>query len=274
MREHAILLLGVVLVGCVTGVGELEVAESLPADRLIVFSPMFSAFDGVHEYAVTPSVPSAAPSEDADPVLASSIKWVLDDAYVKRDDFPDLPAAIKLTTKKAGTTTVGVTAKTRSGQALRATARLIISRATSAEWEAGEARYNSDEFDIAPKMFASCGLVLPIELPRASACSNCHDAMSSVGTEHTPTQTAFYSNDELIAISTKGAKPAGGTFVSPFLRAAPMPDCIYKAFHTWQMSEEEEKGIVWKLRSIPPKVMPAIDFGELAEQARSEARDR
>ena len=92
--------------------------------------------------------------------------------------------------------------------------------------------------------------------------------MSGLTIEHTPTQTAGYSNEQLVNIFTTGAKPAGGTFNSPFLRSAPMPDCIYAAFHTWEMTDDEKKGIIWKLRSIAPKVQEEIDFGRLAMQAR------
>jgi hypothetical protein len=249
-------------------------AKLLPA--LISFNPMYSAFDGTHDYALTPSVPSAAQgSKDSDPVVASSIKWDVDTAFVKRDEFPDLPAAIKITTKKAGATTVKVTAKTVSGAAVRGEAKLTISTANTTEWDAGEARYNNGMMItwMRPAMAAAgegtCGLPVTIDLPKTSACGNCHNNMSNAFTvEHTPTQTGGYSNEDLVNIFTTGAKPAGGTFNSPFLRNAPMPDCIYKAFHTWEMTDDEKKGVVWKLRSIPPAIQAEIDFSRLMMAAR------
>jgi hypothetical protein len=250
MREHARLLLSVLLVGCASNVDE-EVAIS--PFGFISFDPMFSAFDGTHDYAVTPSIPSADASTDKDPLLASSIKWELDGAFVKREEFPDLPAAIKLTTKKAGQTTVGVTMKTLSGTALRSKAWLTISQAKASEWDAGDARYNNEEMKLEKLPMTTCGLVLPMDPPRS--CSSCHTPLSGIAFEHTPTQTAGYSDDQLVKIFTGGAKPAGGTFNSPFLRAAPMPDCIYNEFHTWEMSDEEKKGVVWKLRSLSPRVL-------------------
>jgi hypothetical protein len=239
---------------------------------------MYSAFDdGTHEYAVTPSVPSAKEnSTDSDPVMASTIKWEVDGAFLKRDEFPELSASVKLTTKKVGETKVTVTAKTLGGTQVRGEAKLTISPAKAAEWEAGEARYNNGMMIpwMRPAMAAAgegtCGLPVTIELPASSACGNCHNSATSMGisVEHTPTQTAGYSNEDLINIFTTGAKPAGGTFNSPFLRAAPMPDCIYAAFHTWEMTDDEKKGIIWKLRSIAPKVQAEIDIGRLAAQAR------
>lgn len=220
---------------------------------------MYSAFDGTRDYAVTPSVPSAGPfSHDADPVLASSIKWELDGAFVKREDFPELPAAIKLITKKAGATTIAVTAKTLEGHAFRSETKLFISRANPSELEAGEHRYDHGGLRAAkrPEGGVMCCGVCPllIELPKNSACGNCHNAASMVAFETTPTQVAGYSDQDLIEIFTQGAKPAGGVFTSSFLRAAPMPDCLYKDFHTWEMTGEEKRGIVWKLRSLTPKV--------------------
>lgn len=256
MRPYTKLLLCVVFVGCTSSAEETDAGPS--GFQLITFTPMFSAFDGVHEYAVTPSVPSASPSaKEADPLLASSIQWELDGAFVKKSDFADLPAAIRLTTKKSGITTVGVRVKTLTGVAVRSEAKFTISKAHASEWDAGEERYQDGEkmrSATTAESLGKCGLVSGIDLPKDAACSTCHNAMSSVTIEHTPTQTAGYSDQDLIDVFTHGAKPAGFTYNSPFLRAAPMPDCLYKAFHTWEMTDDEKNGIVWKLRSIAPKV--------------------
>lgn len=222
---------------------------------------MFSAFDGKHEYAVTPYVPSAAASKADDAILASSLKWLVDDAFVKREEFRDLPCAIKLVTKQSGKTLVVVTGKTLSGHAIRADAELTISKAEEAEWIAGEARYNNDvtsSFD--RRDLPECGLVLDLDVPTTmTSCSNCHDPMNMITVEPTPTQTAGYSNKQLMALFTEAEKPAYGWFYSPYLRTAPLPDCLYKQFHTWDMTDDEKIGIVWKLRSITPKVQKEVD---------------
>lgn len=272
-RAAKLLLSAATLVGCSSSADE-PTGQLRP--NLISFSPMYSAFDGTHEYAVTPSVPSAAEnSMDSDPVMAATIKWEIDGAFLKRDEFPELTAASKLTTKKAGKTVVKVTAKTLGGLDVRGEAPLTISEASQAEWDAGEARYNNGMMIpwMRPAMAAQgegiCGLPISIELPTSAACGNCHNSMNAISVEHTPTQTAGYSNEDLVNIFTTGAKPAGGTFNSPFLRMAPMPDCIYSEFHTWEMTDDEKKGIVWKLRSITPRVQAEIDFGRLAQMARA-----
>jgi hypothetical protein len=271
-RAAKLLLCAATIVGCSSS----DEGPTVPIrPNLISFSPMYSAFDGTHEYAVTPSVPSAAEgSMDSDPVMAATIKWEVDGAFVKRDEFTELASAVKLTTKKAGKTTVAVTAKTLAGITVRGEAPLDISEAKQAEWEAGEARYNNGMMITSwrPAMAAQgegiCGLPVMIDLPATSACGNCHNPMNAISVEHTPTQTAGYSNDELVSIFTTGAKPAGVTFNSPLLRNAPMPDCIYKEFHTWEMTDDEKRGIVWKLRSIPPRVQQEIDLRRLAMMAR------
>jgi len=278
LQGAAKLLLCAALAGCSSSDDGGESAGTLRAN-LIKFSPMYSAFDdGAHEFAVTPYVPSAAMgTTDSDPVMASSLKWDLDTSFVKQDSFTELEGATKLTMKKAGKTVVKVTGKTVGGVDIRGEAPLNIDTASASEWEAGEARYNNGMMIswMRPEMVAegegTCGLPVTIELPKTSACGNCHNAMAEnpITIEHTPTQTAGYSREQLIDIFTTGAKPAGGTFNSFFLMNAPMPDCIYKAFHTWDMTEDEKNGVVWKLRSITPKVQEEVDWMALAARARA-----
>jgi hypothetical protein len=103
-----------------------------------------------------------------------------------------------------------------------------------------------------------CGLPVSLgdAIPKTSACGNCHNNMSGIAAEHTPEQTAGYSNDDLLQIFTKGMKPAGYTFTSNILKLVPMPECIYKTFHTWDIDEPTQRGISWKLRSLKPMGQP------------------
>ena len=123
-----------------------------------------------------------------------------------------------------------------------------------------------------------CGIPISsmTTIPKDSACTNCHNSSaSSFSVEHTPTQTAGYSDGDLIQIFTMAQKPAGNTFNSPLLKplATMSPetaDCIYKAFHTWEIDDDTRNGIVWKLRSIAPKKQAAIDIGRLIMMARAQ----
>jgi hypothetical protein len=66
---------------------------------------------------------------------------------------------------------------------------------------------------------------------------------------------AFTDIDSAILLTTRreGTKPVGYTFKSDLLTTAPMPDCIFEAFHTWPIDDDGKKGLVWKLRSITPR---------------------
>lgn len=267
-RPLANLLQYAVLAGCASSVDDIDFTG--PRPNLIQFSPMFSAFDGTHSYAVTPSVPYVANSMASDPVMASSIQWEVDTAFVEREEFPELTAAIKLTTKKAGVTAVIVRAKSLSGKSISSRAKLAISQAHPEEWAAGERRYNTGETITwaftAPAADGDSPCEPPhnVELPQTSACGNCHNATSAIlPNEYTPTQTAGYSNEDLINIFANGAKPARETYSSAFLRKASTPDCIHKTFHTWQMTEEEKNGLIWHLRAIPPKAENEFDLTRL-----------
>jgi hypothetical protein len=264
------------LAGCSSSKDDADTTVLRPG--LIQFSPMYSAFDGAHDFQLTPSVPIADPaSKDSDPLDPSTLKWQIDGAYVKQDAFDQIPAAVLLTTKKAGTTTVKATGTTKGGIKVRGEATLTISPADPAEWDKGDMRYNGGttiDFTMLRPMRSTdgsttCGFPISIgdQLPKTSACSNCHNSMNNISVQHTPTQTAGYSNEQLIQIFTQGEKPAGGTFNSPFLKNIPMPDCIYKSFHTWDIDDETKNGIVWKLRSIPPAKQMDIDFMRLAMMA-------
>jgi hypothetical protein len=267
------ILFGAALAACSSS-GDDAKSDGMLRENLVAFSPMFSAYDGTHDYQLTPSVPSADPaSKDSDPVDGATLKWDIDSAYAKVDPFDAIPGAVMLTTKKAGTTTVKVTATTKGGLKVKGQAMLTISQASDAEWQAGDMRYTGGtaiDFTMLRPMMSTdgsttCGFPINIgdQLPKTSACSNCHNAMNAISVQHTPTQTAGYSNEQLIQIFTQGEKPAGGTFNSPFLKNLPMPDCIYKSFHTWDIDDMTKQGIVWKLRSIPPMKQSEVDFARL-----------
>jgi hypothetical protein len=254
---------------------------------LIQFTPMYSAFGGSQTYSLTPYVPSADPaSKDTDPVMAATIKWTVDGGFAKQEPFADLPGGIKLTTKKTGSTTVSLTATTAAGNKVRAESKLNISAANDEDWQKGDMRYSGGTaidfaamfgrgamggMAMAPSGPGVCGLPFNINaaLPKDASCTNCHNTgASAIAVEHTPTQTAGYSDEQLIAIFTQGQKPAGYQFNSVFLKMLPQPDCIYAMFHTWQIDDDTKKGIVLKLRSIEPKKQEQLDIAKLIQMAR------
>jgi hypothetical protein len=235
-------------------------ALAIDAVSLLPF-PLYSAFDGVHEYAVTPSIPTAETgSFDSDPVLASSLKWEFDSAFFERGK-PTQPGTIKLITKKPGSSMVEVTGRSRSGGMITGQTRVMISQANATEWETGNERYNRGEVVSWPPVEqptaalgeGTCGLLFTIQYAATAACNGCHNDSGPMQVEYTPSETALYSDEDLLRVVTQGTKLAGATFLS-FLRDMSMPDCVFASFHTWELNEPEKKGIVWKLRSIPPKI--------------------
>jgi hypothetical protein len=244
----------------------------------VVFAPMYSAYDGVHDYKLPATIDQAALDPNAiDPVLMDTVKWTADDKFVAKEPYPDLPGGVLLTTKAAGTTTVTATASTQSGRKVNGTAILQITQATADEWALGEARYNNNVM-INLGMFggmtgaAGAGMMatggvpdISTLIPRNASCANCHNNTSGITVEHTPQQTAGYSDDDLIMIFTQGAKPMGATFNSQFLKGLPAEFAmtIYKALHTWDIAAEVQRGLVFKLRSIGPAPQPAIDITRL-----------
>jgi hypothetical protein len=85
--------------------------------------------------------------------------------------------------------------------------------------------------------------------------------LDRIDVEHTPQQTAGYSDEELIAIFTEAKKPAGSKW--RVLPAAFAP-VIYPTFHKWTVDASIQKGIVAYLRQLTPAADgPALDFGGL-----------
>lgn len=72
--------------------------------------------------------------------------------------------------------------------------------------------------------------------------------------QHTPMQTAGYSDDELIDIFTKAKKPDG-------VPQRIMPLDKWQKIHQWDVPENVRKGIVVYLRSLEPKSQGVTDWG-------------
>jgi hypothetical protein len=240
----------------------------------VVFSPMYSAYDGTHDYKIPATIDSAALDPNGtDPVMMDTMKWIVDSKFVASEKYDALPGGVMLTMKKAGTTTVTVTGKTKLGTMVKGTAMLNISAANPGDWDLGEMRYNNnvmiDFTKLAPMGGMMMGGVPDIStlIPRDSSCANCHNNNSTMAltVEHTPQQTGGYSDEDLINIFTKGMKPEGTGFHSPILKMIPMQFAmqIYVQLHTWDIAPEVAQGVVLKLRSIPPAPQPDIDFTRL-----------
>jgi hypothetical protein len=204
----------------------------------LVFSPAYSAYDGVNTYKV--------------PIIAlditETVKWSASDPSMvdltpDAVDFGDAGAlpgrGVMVQTRQAGKVTIRATAGSACGQT-----ELTIADGTPALRQIGSDRYNN-------------GVAISFDGGRTPACTNCHGATSNTmffDVQHTPQQTGGYTDEDIINIFTKGQKPPGGG-----CRAI---SCgVWSSFHKWDATEEETKGIVFYLRSLEPSPQGPLDFG-------------
>jgi hypothetical protein len=218
----------------------------------IVFSPMYSGFDGVNTYQV-PAIVSGV----------SDAKWSADPA--DKVDITNDPetGGIMITTNAPGDVKITATAGPLSGSSM-----LHITEFTPQQRADGEARYNN-EIPLPEFMFdPDAGPPTPssFTIPDNLSCKNCHGSGAmALDVEHTPQQTGGYSDEELIAIFSAGMKPPGGKFKTM------VPPFIYTMFHKWGATDAEKKGLVAYLRSLTPMTQGAFDFGGLINRGRAGA---
>ena len=229
--------------GAGDGSGSSESA-STDAELEIHFDTMYSAFDGQHDFKL-PAVVTGV----------KKVKWSVSDPSIASIETQSDGSAM-ISVLKAGTVDIIAKAGSITGKA-----PLTITESQDNEWEAGNQRYNN-------------GTVLQRPAPgthpdggggggggfkdKQLSCTTCHGAGADKGSgdiEHTPTQTAGYSDEQLITIFTKGQKPAGVP------QRVMMDKARWSKLHQWQMDEYAVKGIVVYLRSLEPKSQGDVDFG-------------
>jgi len=218
-------------------------ASGVTGDDLeIHFSKMYSSFDGQHEFKIPAAVDSV-----------KSIKWSVSDTDIADIERQEDGSAM-ITVRKAGT--VKVIAKAGG---LEGSAELVITAAKDGEWEAGNQRYNNGVVLKRGERGNKEAGAPPQADParKQAACTNCHakGEGENKDVEHTPMQTAGYTDQELINIFTKGTKPAG-------VKQRIMTNkSMWQKIHTWEMDEFAVKGLVVYLRSLEPKSQGETDFG-------------
>lgn len=160
-------------------------------------------------------------------------------------------------------------------------AQLVITSAVEADWDVGNARYNNGVPLVAGcidqkliPVLADAGINYHLPGPPDSgcpdagpACTECHGANPTggffQGVEHTPEQTAGFSNQDLVSIFTQGVVPDGGAY-NPNI----IPYQFWQAFHTWSdiSTPAQQKGMVVYLRSLAPADEEGgLNFGTIDE---------
>jgi hypothetical protein len=216
----------------------------------VIFSPMYTAFDGVHEYKIPAVVPGATYADGgnapgipatwsaADPSMVD----IKDDTNIDPNNGQPI-GGIMMTVRKAGTTTIYARIGSDCGQST-----LTITQATPDQWQAGSDRYNNA---VDPGVIRDSGSNDYSQL----GCTNCHGDLGTVikDVQHTAYQIGGYSDSQVTDVFTKGIKPPGvGQRVLNYN--------IWHQFHQWTMSDEQKTGIVFYLRSLEPKPQGGVTF--------------
>jgi len=251
-----------------TGDGDGDDDEPVGDDLKLFFNPMYSAYDGVHDFKLPAIVQGV-----------QDVEWSArpaDAVFLEKDTST---GGVLITTAKPGKVQIIARAGVLSGSAM-----LYITDASPEDWELGEERYNN-EIPFTVEGIPDGGFAFDggfpdggfpdggfrgfdggppgggrIMIPDDLSCRNCHGSGAmALDVEHTPQQTGGYSDEDLISIFTMGIKPPGATFHTPF------PEFIYTRFHTWEATPEEQKGIVVYLRSLQPKTQGPLDFQGLMD---------
>lgn len=214
----------------------------------IIFPTMYSAYDGVHTFQVPAHVDGAT-------LELSGWKAIPSDA-ASFDPDPEVDGGVLITVLKD---TAQITIAANDG-AIGGTAALFITRGTPEQWEAGKTRYaNGVDFELPGFEDVDFGMVLdpnwtPPPPPGDLACNNCHTTGAKYfEIQHTPTQAARFSDDDLKKILTMGTKPEGVGFrlLPKMLGSLTAPE-LYAQFHKWEASEDELKGLIMYMRSLTP----------------------
>jgi hypothetical protein len=254
-----------------------------PDSLKITFNPMHSAFipGSNGQRFVVPAVVSGVSQAD--------VNWSASDPSVVGFQ-PDGQTGGTLITV-LGVPSVGtVTITATVGTDLCGSALLTVTWNTEAEWMAGAARYNNGAGLINP--FAGTIVVFdggdggnPQALPPGAfqvtspsapspfepadggpgpACNNCHGPIATGGIfrgiQHTPLQTAGFSDLQLIDAIVNGIIPDGG-YYDPSI----IPYEYWQSFHRWRdLTPEAQRGIICYLRSLAPAPQTGlVDFGGL-----------
>ena len=234
----------------------------------IHFAPMYSAFvtDSTQQNFEVPAIVTGG---------SGTATWSASDPTAVTFAVDSTTGGTVMTVKSA-TPTVTITAQI--GSACTST-QLSITSAVESDWTTGSARYNNGvpiypgciDTKLAP-ILVEAGIHLP-PVPDAGcpdagpACTACHGAAPTggffQGVEHTPAQTAGFSDDQLVNIFVNGTVDDGGPFDPSIL-----PYGYWHLFHTWSdiSTPEQQKGMIVYLRSLTPVVEEGgLNFGGLQE---------
>lgn len=221
----------------------------------ILFSPMYSAYDGVHTFQVPAVVNGIDPT-------TTEVDWSASDPSMVVIAQDPTTGGAMITTQASGQVTIYAKTSTACGSSL-----LTITAATSDDWEAGSARYNDGVvLSRLPRTGPDGGRAADGGAPQDAAsaqqaeCTSCHGDTAATGpfktVQHTPEQTGGFSDADLMNIFENGMVPQGGYFDT-----AIVPYNVWQGFHKWDVGDSA-KGLVVYLRSLVPAAQTgSANFG-------------
>ena len=250
--------------------GTAPAAGTCPNPSLTIsFNPMYSAFissTSQHSFLV-PAIVSG--------VSGATVTWGASDMSAVGFQADPSTGGTTITILKPGMVTITAAAGNLCGAA-----PLNVTQATEDDWTTGNGRYNNDAGLINP--FGGGGMMMgpppggfrvpsqsdpspfePADGGPGPACTNCHGPTATMqifkGIEHTPEQTAGFSDQQLIDIVVNGIIPDGGYYDQSII-----PYQFWQFFHKWKdiSTPDQQKAIVVYLRSLTPaKQDGKFDFG-------------
>jgi hypothetical protein len=205
----------------------------------LLFAPMYSAFEPSHTYKL--------------PVIIDGVQGATFSASdPSKVDVENTPTGATLTMKAPGQVTITAKLGAETGTSL-----LTITETTAADWERGNARYNT-MVDALPTPDGGTVTIANFFTTRdpKGACTTCHSETAKLlKIQHTPQQTGGYSDQQLITIFTMGMKPGGAR------QRTSLPEYFWGMGHQWTVDEADKKGLVTYLRALPPKTQGEFDYG-------------
>jgi hypothetical protein len=218
----------------------------------VAFSPMYSAYDGIHEFEI-PAIVTG---------VSSGVTWSASDNTLVQLAPDKMTGGVLIVIQGAGMVTIVATAGGKCGSSY-----LTIRQAASGEWDIGNARYNNGkalEFD--------GGDAAGIKSDGGTACTNCHGPTATTNIfrdiAHTPEQTGGFTDQELIDIVVNGNVPgwAADGGMSPeagYFDPTIVPYSVWHTFHRWSdITASEQIGMVTYLRSLTPTTQTgSANFG-------------
>jgi hypothetical protein len=230
------------------------------SDIAIAFSPMYTAYDGIHTFQVPAIVTGIA---------SSAVTWSSSNPALVGLQPDSTTGGVMITALGAGTVDIIASAGSLCG-----VSKLTISQAFEDDWTAGDMRYNNGVVLSRPMRrdggmgpvgdggpppgppdggppTGGVGGVVDGGAANRLACTNCHGPTANgpyKTVSHTPEQIGGFSDQQLIGIFN-GTWPTGSG--NPF-DATIVEQRIWETFHKWDMTADEAAGVIIYLRALTP----------------------